>query len=284
MRILRSVKVMQKITTNLRKRGKSIGFVPTMGALHAGHFSLIRQSRKENNYTAVSIFLNPTQFGPNEDYRRYPRNLKADATLCKKTGVDFIFNPARNQIYPKGYKTEIKIDKLSDLLCGKFRPGHFAAVATVVNKLFNIVEPDTAYFGQKDAQQAIIIQRMVKDLYMRLKIKVMPTIREPDGLAMSSRNNYLSASERRDAVVLYNALETAKTMIRQGISNPSKIILTMRKIILKKKSARIQYINIVDLNELKTVEKIQEKVLIALAIWIGKTRLIDNAIITPARN
>jgi pantoate--beta-alanine ligase len=279
MKIIRSIKNMQRIVRDLKRDGKLVGFVPTMGALHNGHLSLIKQAAEENDFLIVSIFVNPTQFGPGEDFRRYPRTIKTDALLCKEEGVDIIFYPDANQIYPKGYKTYVALEGLSNILCGKFRPGHFKGVATIVIKLFNIIQPDIAYFGQKDAQQAVIIQQMVRDFNLPIKIKVMPIVREPDGLAMSSRNSYLSFKERADAAVLYKALGKAKAMIRQGIINPSRIILAMRKIILKKKTTRIQYIKIVDLNELKPVKRIQGKVLIALAVWIGRTRLIDNIII-----
>jgi pantoate--beta-alanine ligase len=270
---------MQRIARNLRQQGKSIGFVPTMGALHNGHLSLIKQARKENDIVIVSIFVNPTQFAPNDDFRRYPRNLKADVLSCKEEGVEFIFYPDAKQIYPKGYKTYVLVEKLSDVLCGKFRPGHFKGVATIVTKLFNIIQPDIAYFGQKDAQQAIIIQRMRKDLNIPVKIRVMPIIREQDDLALSSRNRYLTPKQREDAIVLWEALKKAKTMIKQGVIDSAGISHAMRRIIRRKKRARIQYIEIVDLDELNPVKRIQGRVLIALAVLIGKTRLIDNIII-----
>jgi len=283
MRIIRDIKNMQRISRDLRRQGKSIGFVPTMGALHIGHLSLVKQARRENDIAVVSIFVNPTQFGPKEDFRRYPRNLKVDAYLCKKEGVDIIFYPDIYQIYPQGYKTYVLVENLSDFMCGKTRPGHFKGVATIVTKLFNIIQPDIAYFGQKDAQQAIIIQRMVRDLNMPNKIRVMPIIRESDGLAMSSRNSYLNVRERGDATVLYEALEKAKIMIREGIINSAKIILAMRNIIKKRKTAQIQYIEVVDLKELRPVKKVQGKVLVALAVKIGKTRLVDNIIAKPQK-
>ena len=276
MRVIRNIIDMQRMARNLKKSGKSVGFVPTMGALHAGHLSLISRARKENDIVITSIFVNPTQFGPNEDFKRYPRNLKADAFLCKKEGVDIIFYPPAEQIYPKGYRTYIHVEKLCDVLCGKFRPGHFQGVATIVTKLFNIVQPDIAYFGQKDAQQAIIIQQMTRDLNMPVRIRVMPIIRERDGLALSSRNNYLTAEQREDAVVLSEALRKAKTMIKPGVIDSAEIIRAMRKIIQNRETAQIQYIEIVDLDELKPVKKIQDTVLVALAVWFGKTRLIDN--------
>jgi pantoate--beta-alanine ligase len=284
LRIIRNIKDMYRVTRDLRQQAKSIGFVPTMGALHAGHLSLIKQARKENDIVVVSIFVNPTQFGRNEDLKQYPRNLKADTLLCKKEGVDIIFYPDASQIYPNGYKTYVLVQNLSDVLCGKFRPGHFKGVATIVTKLFNIIQPDVAYFGQKDAQQAIIVQQMIRDLNIPLKLRVMPIIREPDGLAMSSRNRYLTAKQRRDATVLSEAISAAKTMVKQGMINSERITRAMRRIIQRKESCRIQYIEIVDLNELKPVKKIQGKALVALAAWIGKTRLIDNIILKSPKH
>jgi len=278
--IIRSIKNLQSQIRNLKRDSKSIGFVPTMGALHAGHISLIRQGRSENDILVVSIFVNPTQFGPAEDLRRYPRPFKADVSICKKEGVDIIFYPGAKQMYPEGYRTYVFVEDLSDVLCGKFRPGHFKGVATIVTKLLNIIQPDIAYFGQKDAQQARIIQKMVRDLNITVKVKVMPTVRETSGLAISSRNSYLSTTERKDATVLYGALREAEVMVRQGVKNSFKIIDKMRQIIERKRSARIQYIEIVDLNELRPIKRIQGKILVALAVWIGKTRLIDNTIIS----
>ena len=272
---------MQRISQDLHRSRKSIGFVPTMGALHAGHLSLIKRARKENDFLIVSIFVNPTQFGVNEDFKQYPRNLRSDALLCKQEGVDIIFYPKASQIYPKGYKTYVLVEKLSDVLCGKFRPRLFKGVATVVTKLFNIIQPDIAYFGQKDAQQAIIIQQMSRDLNMPVKIRVMPIIKETNGLALSSRNRYLTAKQRRDSTVLSEALREAKTMLGQGIIDSTKIMGAMRKIIQKKKTAQIQYIEIVDLNELNPVKIIKDKALVALAVWMGKTRLIDNILLNP---
>jgi pantoate--beta-alanine ligase len=279
MKIIHSINQMASVSKRLRADGQTIGFVPTMGALHEGHLSLIRKARKENDVVVVSIFVNPIQFGPQEDYRRYPRNLRQDARLCSKEGVDIIFYPKTEDMYPKDYKTFVFVEDLSEVLCGKFRPGHFSGVATVVAKLFNIVMPDIAYFGQKDAQQAIIIQRMAKDLNMAVKIKVMPTVREKDDLALSSRNAYLSKSERKDAAVLYQALNLARDLIKQGNRDPFNIIRKMKQLINKKKSVKIQYISILDLKDLKTLVRIKDKVLVVLAVWLGKTRLIDNLIV-----
>lgn len=279
MKIIRSIRQMSNISRSNRMRGKTIGFVPTMGALHEGHLSLMRRAHKENDIVVVSIFVNPTQFGPQEDFKKYPRNLKGDAGLCRKEDVDIIFCPDAKDIYSENYKTYVEVCDLSNVLCGKSRPGHFRGVATVVTKLFNIVQPDIAYFGQKDAQQAIIIKRMTEDLNIPVKIKVMPIVREKDGLAMSSRNVYLNAQERRDALVLSQSLALAKNLIQNGLRDPNRIISRLKQFIQKKKSAKIDYIAIVDQDNLKPVRKISGNCLIALAVWIGKTRLIDNTVI-----
>jgi pantoate--beta-alanine ligase len=228
----------------------------------------------------VSIFVNPAQFGPREDFKKYPRDLKRDAGMCAREEVDIIFYPNVVEIYPEDYRTYITVEELSNCLCGRFRPGHFKGVATVVSKLFNIVQPDTSYFGQKDAQQSIIIKRMVRDLNIPVKIKVLPTIRERDGLAMSSRNSYLSPQKRKDALIAYESLNLAKDLIKSGIRDTAKIISRMERLIKKKKdSAKIDYISIVDLENLKPLKRIFGNCLIVLAIFIGKTRLIDNFIL-----
>jgi pantoate--beta-alanine ligase len=279
MKIVRSIKQMQKASRKIRQNGGSIGFVPTMGALHRGHLSLIRRARKDNNIVVVSIFVNPAQFGAGEDFKKYPRALRQDAALCKKEGVDLIFYPSLKAMYPAGHKTHVNVQHLSDRLCGKFRPGHFRGVTTVVKKLFNIVHPDVAYFGQKDAQQAVIIKKMVRDLNMPLEIKVLPTVREKSGLAMSSRNKYLGQEEKKDAAVLYKALNLVSRLIKRGNRNYQSIIQKARAVISQKKNISLQYISIVNLEDLLPVKKTRGKVLIALAAHIGKVRLIDNIII-----
>jgi pantoate--beta-alanine ligase len=280
MKIIRSKRAMSVYSSKLHAKCKTIGFVPTMGALHKGHLSLIRKARKENDIIVVSIFVNPIQFAPKEDYSRYPRNLSLDAGLCRKEGVGVIFYPNAKDMYFENHKTYASVEDLGDSLCGSFRPGHFKGVATVVAKLFNIVSPDKAYFGQKDAQQAIIIKKMAEDLDFSVKIKVMPTIRENDGLAMSSRNIYLTKHERLDAAVLYQALILAKELVKKGNISPRDIIERMRHLIHTRKSARIQYISIVDAFNLNPLNQIKGRVLIALGVWIGKTRLIDNIRVT----
>jgi len=258
---------MVKLSKGLRLKGKIIGLVSTMGALHAGHLSLIRSCRRENDFVIVSIFVNPAQFGPKEDLKKYPRNLKRDALLCRKVGVDAIFYPEAKSMYPDNYRTYVFIEGLSSVLCGRSRPGHFRGVATVVTKLFNIVGPDIAYFGQKDAQQSIIIKRMVEDLDMPVKIKVMPIVCEKDGLALSSRNIYLNRKERQDATVLSLSLNLARDLIKRGVKDSNVIINNMRQLIRKKKTARIDYVSIIDTDNLKPIKKVHGNCLIALAVW-----------------
>lgn len=271
--------MMARISQQVKRSGKVIGFIPTMGALHRGHISLAKAARKDTDIVVMSIFVNPAQFGPKEDFKRYPRNFKNDRKLARRAGVDFIFCPNKSKMYPGGFRTYVQVDGLSELLCGESRPGHFRGVVTVVAKLFNIVRPDVAYFGQKDAQQAIIIKRMVEDLNMPIKIKLMPIIRERDGLAMSSRNIYLSKTERDDARVLFQALNLAKRLINQGEKDARGIINSMKRIIGKKKTARIDYLEIVDPDNLMPVRFLKREALVTLAVWIGRTRLIDNIIV-----
>lgn len=281
MKIVKGVKSMQRLAKSIKREGKLIGFVPTMGCLHEGHLSLIREAKKDTDTVVVSIYINPMQFGPKEDYRRYPRNLNRDSRLAKSAGADIIFAPLDEEMYPAGHLTSVSVGDLSDKLCGRFRPGHFTGVSTVVTKLFNIVAPSIAYFGQKDAQQAVIVKKMVQDLDMDTKIKIMPTVREADGLAMSSRNAYLNKAERRNALSLYKALELAKGMIYPGGKrNAKEIISEIKKYIGKKGNFRIDYIEVVDVETLKPLDKIKGKVLIAIALWIGNTRLIDNIVVS----
>ena len=266
----------------LNRHRKSIGFVPTMGALHAGHLTLMRQATKDNDLVVVSIFVNPAQFGPQEDLNKYPRPFKKDMQLCRKLDVDFVFLPDNKVMYTQDYSTFVNVGGLSDLLCGASRPGHFRGVATVVAKLLNIVQPDILYLGQKDAQQATIIAKMIKDLNFPVQLKVMPIVREDDGLALSSRNIYLNRNERTQAVVLSKALLLAEVLVAHGQSNVVAIINRMKQLIAKKKSVKIDYIAIVDLQRLTPLKKIKQNCLITLAVKIGKTRLIDNTIITYA--
>jgi pantoate--beta-alanine ligase len=279
MKVIRTTKALQNILKGYKRQNRRIGFVPTMGALHAGHMSLIHQARKENDIVVVSIFVNPTQFGPREDFERYPRSISHDMGCCRKENVDFLFMPTRQEMYPKEYSTFVSVDNLSAVLCGKNRPGHFKGVATIVAKLFNIVAPDNAYFGQKDAQQAVIIRKLIDDLNFPIKISVVPTVREADGLALSSRNTYLNEKERKEAVVLIRALELGNAMIKSGVKDSALIVRRMRSHIKQCKSARIDYVALVGFQNLRPLTKVIRPCLLAVAVWIGKTRLIDNKII-----
>ena len=270
--------IKQRIKT-FKENQFSIGFVPTMGALHEGHLSLVRQARKENDKVVVSIFVNPLQFGINEDFTQYPSTFDNDCELLSKEDVDIVFNPKAPEIYPDGFCTSVVLEHLEDKLCGKSRPGHFRGVAAVVLKLFNLVKPDVAYFGQKDFQQTIVIKRMVADLNLDVNIKVLPTIRGKEGLALSSRNAYLSETEKKDALCLYKALIKAQTMANAGAKNTKEITAEMEKIINNCKSAKIDYISIVNPETLEAVPEVQHGDVAAMAVRIGKTRLIDNIIL-----
>jgi len=264
-----------------RSRGLTIALIPTMGALHAGHISLIDAAR--DAFRVVSIYVNPTQFGPTEDFARYPRTIDADCAVCRQAGADLVFAPADSEIYPPGEQTRVRPGPLADTLCGPFRPGHFEGVCTVVAKLFNIVQPDVAYFGQKDAQQALIIRRMVIDLAMPLCIEICPIVREPDGLAMSSRNAFLTPEDRARAICLYRALWVARDMLTAGGSNPGRITAAMRAVIAEHADIKVDYLSIVDAANLRPMESLAGKILIAGAIRVGKTRLIDNMILELPR-
>ncbi len=276
MQVVLSVKDMQDLASSYKRRGQKIGFVPTMGYLHEGHLSLIRIAKKMSDVCVVSIFVNPLQFGPNEDFNEYPRDLMRDKELLEKEGVDILFLPDEREMYPIDFCTFVEVEGLSDVLCGKYRPGHFRGVTTVVAKLFNIVKPDIAVFGEKDAQQAIIIKRMVRDLNFDVKIVTAPTVREEDGLAMSSRNTYLTPEQRKEAPVLYKSLLLARKLIEQGERDPEKIKKEMEKMIKENANCEIQYIEIVRKEDLKPLDRIEGEVLIALAAKFGRARLIDN--------
>jgi pantoate--beta-alanine ligase len=278
MKIIRSPKAMWVASQKIRKGGLTLGLVPTMGALHEGHLSLIRRASRENDRVAVSIFVNSIQFGPHEDFRRYPRDFRKDARLCAREGADFIFFPRPRAMYPEGFKTYVTVKELSEPLCGAFRPGHFQGVATVVAKLFNIVAPDKAYFGWKDAQQALIIRRLAEDLNIPVKITIMPTMREQDGLAMSSRNQYLNAEQRIRAAIVPEALQKAREMVKRGARDTRAIIKKIKPLI-EATATKIDYVSIVDTGNLQRVRRIKNTALLATAVWIGKTRLIDNTIL-----
>lgn len=279
--IFKNVKDVKKFARKYKAAGKSVALIPTMGALHEGHLSLIRQAKKENDIAIVSIFVNPLQFGPKEDFQKYPRDTRRDVELCANAGADAVFAPTPKEMYANGFQTLVSQTRLPEHLCGLSRPGHFTGVMTVCCKLFNIVEPDTAYFGQKDFQQTVVITKMVEDLNMNLKIKVLPTVREKDGLAMSSRNAYLSAREHRDALCLYNALMKAKQLAKSGERSSANIIAEMKKIIAKTPSAEMDYVAIVNPETLENSDVIRGKAAAAMAVRIGKTRLIDNCILKP---
>jgi pantoate--beta-alanine ligase len=279
MRIIRKAKEMHDAVRGEKSLGKSIGFVPTMGFLHEGHLSLVRESMQQADVTVVSIYVNPAQFGLKEDFREYPRDIKRDTEILEAEGVDYIFSPGNEEIYPEGYKTYVEVHDLQDTLCGRSRPGHFRGVCTVVLKLFNIIEPDFAYFGQKDAQQAIILKRMVQDLNLGVKIEVLPIVREEDGLALSSRNTYLDQEERKAARVLSQSLEEAREMVKNGEQDSGKVISWMREMITQEPRAKIDYVEIVDMENLNPVAKIENEALAVLAVFIGKVRLIDNTIL-----
>ena len=277
MKIIRTVSGMRAAR---RLMAGPVGFVPTMGFLHAGHISLVKQSRKDNASTVVSIFVNPTQFGPKEDFEKYPRDEERDLAMLRKMGVDAVFMPAANQMYLQGFHTWVEVEGITEMLEGAVRPGHFKGVATICHKLFNIVQPDKAYFGQKDAQQVRVIQKMVADLNMKPEIVCLPILREADGLAMSSRNMYLNTDERKAATVLYRALLKAKEMRQAGEHDSETIRRAMMEMIQAEPLAKIDYVSIADTISLQELEQIHSQTLVSLAVRFGKTRLIDNIVLT----
>ena len=270
---------MHKTSLGLRNRGKSVGFVPTMGALHKGHTSLIEKAKKDNDGVILSTFVNPTQFTAGEDYYSYPRDIEKDKTTASDIGVDYLFLPSADEMYPEGYKTFVNVEDITEPLCGKFRLGHFKGVATVVLKLFNIVKPHRAYFGEKDYQQLLVIRRMARDLNLDIEIVNMPTIRERDGLAMSSRNRYLNQKEMVSAAAIYKALKTSQEMVKDSERVSKNIITEMERVIKSEDGIKIDYISICDPDTLEDVKIINDRVLIAIAVRIGNARLIDNCIV-----
>lgn len=276
MTLVTDISKMRRLSLAAKAEGKTIGFVPTMGYLHEGHLSLIRAARAETDLVVVSIFVNPTQFAPGEDLERYPRDLERDKRLAQSAGADIIFHPSPSEMYPQDFSTYVEETALSKHLCGLSRPTHFRGVTTVVLKLFNIVQPDIAYFGQKDAQQALIIKRVVRDQNAPTRIKVLPTVREADGLALSSRNEYLSPDERKEATILYRALMEAKKRVRMEEIDASRIKEAVCRMIESLPGAKIDYVSVVDRDSLEDINELQGNILIALSVFIGKTRLIDN--------
>jgi pantoate--beta-alanine ligase len=262
-----------------RGRGLSVGLVPTMGALHAGHASLIRAARRDTGFVAVSIFVNPTQFGPNEDFARYPRPLERDLEVCAAEGADLVFTPPAEALYPPGFRTYVEVHGLQHVLCGLSRPTHFRGVTTVVLKLLHIVGPDVAYFGQKDAQQLRIIGQMVRELDVPVEVRMCPIVREPDGLALSSRNRYLDAQQRQQAPALFQALEQARRLVEAGERDADRIRQALAGRLATAPLARVEYAAVVDWETLAPPERLRGRVLIALAVHFGTTRLIDNVLL-----
>ena len=280
MEIIRIPRIMQDTAKGYSLRGKSTGFVPTMGALHEGHLSLVRRARQENDISVVSIFVNPIQFGPSEDFQKYPRDIEGDAEKLRREGVNILFMPDIAAMYPKGFVTHVEVGEISEKLCGAFRPGHFRGVATVVAKLFNVVKPVRAYFGQKDFQQTVVISKMVKDLAMDIDVVTCPTIRERDGLAMSSRNAYLNEGHREASTVIYRCLREASDLIKSGIINIQAVKKAMQEELLRESAVSgIDYAGIYDPETLNEPSEIKEAMLLAVAVRIGDTRLIDNIFI-----
>jgi len=276
MQIAKTIADMKALRT---KSLGSVGFVPTMGYLHQGHLALVKQARAENSIVVASIFVNPTQFGPTEDFKSYPRDTERDLAMLRKEGTDIVFMPSAEEMYPEGFNSWVDVEKVTDRLEGSYRPGHFKGVATVVAKLFNIVEPARAYFGQKDAQQVLVIKKMVADLNMNLEVIVAPTVRESDGLAMSSRNVYLNPQERQASIVLFKALTLARNRREKGERNAETVRQEMTSLISQEPLAKIEYVSIADAQTLEELSKIDRPALVSLAVRFGKTRLIDNMLL-----
>ncbi len=279
MEIITKINEMQTRVSFIKDRKEAIGFVPTMGALHEGHLSLMRNARYENDKLIVSIFVNPTQFDNKDDFKNYPRSLNKDIEIAEAVNVDMVFTPCAEDLYPEGFCTYVSQTKLTESLCGKMRPGHFKGVATIVTKLFNIIKPDRAYFGQKDYQQSVIVKKLVKDLNMEIDIKVLLTVRDEDGLALSSRNKHLNSEERHNALCIYNSLLRAKSLYSSNIKDAKKIIEEMTSIIKSTKNTKIDYVSIVNADTLEDVSRINGKAVATVAVRVGETRLIDNIIL-----
>ncbi len=277
MKVVASVKEMQEIALKLRREGKNVGFVPTMGYLHAGHLSLVKNARAECDVVVMSIFVNPLQFGPQEDFAVYPRALERDLELARAEGVAYVFAPAEEEMYPEGYCTHVEVTgPLTEKMCGRSRPGHFRGVTTVVLKLFQVVQPVRAYFGQKDAQQALVIKKMCRDLNVPVEIVTCPIVREGDGLALSSRNVYLSASEREAALALPRALEAGRQLVAKGEHDPQKVRAKILAVLTDSPLVEVDYVEVCDGQNLSDLDQLAGPVLLAAAVRVGKTRLIDN--------
>jgi pantoate--beta-alanine ligase len=280
MEVVKTIAEVRRAVAGARKAGRTVGLVPTMGNLHEGHLRLIDAARGECSFAAVSIFVNPTQFGPSEDYANYPRTPEADLAACRARGADLVFAPEAAEMYRPDARTEVRVRGLGEVLCGASRPGHFAGVTTVVAKLLNIVQPDAAFFGAKDFQQTVVIRRLVEDLDIPVRIVVCPTVRESDGLALSSRNSYLSAEERRQAPALFEALACAEEMVRRGGAKAADVAAAIREALAARAPAgSVEYVKIVDPRTLADVELARPPALVALAVRFGRTRLIDNVLV-----
>ena len=279
MQVAKTIQEVKAFVAEARVAGCRVGLVPTMGALHVGHVSLMQAAAARCDFVVVSIFVNPTQFGPGEDLEAYPRPFEKDVAICKRHGVAVVFAPSPEEMYPLENVTWVTVEKLTEPLCGRSRPVHFRGVTTVCTKLFNIVGPDVAFFGQKDAQQALVIRRMVADLNMPLEIEVCPTVREADGLAVSSRNRYLDARQRRDATRLYRSLEKCREMIEAGTTNVKEIRKTMVAILQESPTLEVEYVSLVDAGNLQELTQVQGQVLVAIAVRVGPARLIDNILV-----
>lgn len=280
MKIITGISEIKDLMRKERSKGRIIGFVPTMGYFHHGHEALMQKARQENDVLVISVFVNPCQFSANEDFDSYPRDSERDSEIAQRNKTDYLFAPRQDEIYPVDFQTSVKVGKLEKLLCGKSRTGHFKGVATIVLKLFNIIQPDRAYFGLKDYQQFRVIERMVKDLNLQIILRPVDTVRDEDGLAASSRNSYLTYDEREQATVIYESLVKAQVLFRSGISNSSDIINEMKAVIDKRPLVKIEYIDVVDKNNLESLDKIKKgQTLIALAAKVGKARLIDNIVV-----
>jgi pantoate--beta-alanine ligase len=275
-----SIADLRSATAAARARGQSIGLVLTMGALHEGHASLIRRARTRCEFVVVTVFVNPTQFGPKEDFGRYPRTLDQDLDLCRREGVDLVFVSEQAEVYPPGFQTSVRVQEIEQGMEGKSRPGHFQGVATVVLKLFNMVQADVSFFGQKDAQQVRVLQQMVSDLNVPIEIEVVPTVREADGLALSSRNRYLTPEQRKHAAILFHTLEQVRIDILAGETNPETLEREMATRIQRTPGAELDYVAIVDWKDLRPAQKLRGRLLVALAVRFGSTRLIDNVLVT----
>jgi len=276
MQIIKTIQAMKERSSQARREGEAIAFVPTMGFFHEGHLSLMREGRKLGDLLVVSLFVNPTQFGPNEDFKKYPRDFEKDRKMAEEVGTDILFSPEAGEMYPPDHQTIVRVERVTQNLCGRSRPTHFQGVATVVTMLFEIVMPQVAIFGEKDYQQLVTIKQMVSDLHMNVEVVGMPTVREADGLAMSSRNTYLLPGERKAASSLHRSLQKAKELLQKGEQNADRILQEMKRILQAEPLVRMDYIQVCDARTLEDVKRIEGDVVVALAAYLGKTRLIDN--------